>query len=79
MYFILLITISPADHVVVIRLLYRDLPILEVSISGRILKKFNIIGNVKNVTVTIVATSITNTLFMITGKRLFQFVVFLLE
>jgi hypothetical protein len=79
MYFILLITISPADYVVVIRLLYRDLPILEVSISGRILKKFNIIGNVKNVTVTIVATSITNTLFMITGKRLFQFVVFLLE
>jgi hypothetical protein len=79
MYFNLLITISPADYVVVIRLLYRDLPILEVSISGRILKKFNIIGNVKNVTVTIVATSITNTLFMITGKRLFQFVVFLLE
>jgi hypothetical protein len=48
---------------------YSDLPILEERISGGILKIVNILGNVKNVTVTILATSITNTLFMIIGTK----------
>jgi hypothetical protein len=48
---------------------YRDLPILEERISGRILKIVNILGNVKNVTVTIFATSIANTLFTIIGTK----------
>ncbi len=48
---------------------YRDLPIREERISARILKIVNILGNVKNVTVTIFATSIANTLFMIIGIK----------
>ena len=48
---------------------YRDIPIREERISGRILKIVNILGNVKNVTITIFATSIANTLFMISGTK----------
>ena len=58
---------------------YTDLPIREERISGRILKIVNTLGNVKNVTVTIFATSITNMLFMIIGTKTVQFVVFLLK
>lgn len=46
-----------------------DLPIREERISGRILKIVNTLGNVKNVTVIIFATSIANTLFIIIGTK----------
>jgi len=48
---------------------YKVLPIREETISGRILKIVNTLGNVKNVTVTIFATNITYTLFTIIGTN----------
>jgi len=63
-------TIGFNYHLIIISCLpHKVLPIREERRSARILKIVNTLGNVRKVTVTIFATSIANTLFMIIGTN----------